>query len=306
VHSLPLGGKTLRIYNVYTNTLLQSFTFPTLHSGFVQFNISTNDFHAGLNRIRVEYDMFSTINTTYIIINETVNINMNSVIGSIKRNNGGFTVSGYVEKDGVNMRGMELELKLLDRDYTDVSGHLNMPAGPYITIQYDGTGYYLFQVNFINLNCPQGKYYLRVDFNGTIDAPGILLSDYMIHTNGSLVPINITAGVIIIEGGYHTVPHDISEGLWYVDDVLYVYGTLTWDNGTLLSNVSLRVEVQLISGSLIALNDTVTTDSFGVFNASFVIDSSWPDYVSESKIIVYFEPLDNNLEYVEKAELEFT
>ena len=310
VHSLPLNGKILRIYNVYTNTLLDSYTFSAFDSGFVQFNISTdiltNNFHAGLNRIRVEYDIYSTINTTYIIINEIVNINMNSVINSIKRNDGGFTVSGYVEKDGVNMRGMELELKLLDKDYNDVSGYLNMPGGPFITIQYDGTGSYLFQVNSINLNCPRGKYYLRVDFNGTIDAPGIFLSDYLIHTNSSIVPLNITAGVIIIEGGFYTVPHDISEGLWYVDDVLYLNGMLTWDNGTLLTNMILRVEVQLLNGSLIAVNNSATTDSFGIFNATLIIDGTWPDYVSESKIIVYFEPSDNNLEYVEKAELEFT
>ena len=261
---------------------------------------------AGLNRIRVEYDIYSSVNTTYIIINETVNINTNPVIDAIKRNDGGFPVSGSVEKDGVNMRGMELRIKLLDKDYNDVSGYLVMPGGPFITIQYDGTGNYLFQVNSIDLNCPQGLYYLRVDFNGTIDAPGISLSNYMINTSSSIIPLNITAGVIIIEGGYYTTPHDISEGWWYNEDILYVYGTLTWDNGTLMSNMKLRATVQLISGPLVALNDTVTTDPSGVFNASFIIDGTWPDEVSDSKIVVYFEPVDNNLEYVEKAELEFT
>ncbi|MFX1552747.1 MAG: transglutaminase domain-containing protein, partial [Promethearchaeota archaeon] len=307
LHPLPFNGRTVYVYNEYNGRELDNYKFGPLDTGFVQFNISTNDindFHAGLNRIRVEYDIFATINTTYIIINETVNINANPGTNVITRGNGGFNVYGNVEKDGKNMKGMELKLVLLDNDDNDISGYLDMPWGQYVIIQNDGT--YQFQVNSINLNCPQGEYYLRVDFNGTISAPGISVTNYMINTSSARKLLNITAGTIIIQEGYHTTPHDISDGDWWVDDILYIYGNLTWDNGTAMANMKVNVTVQLLNGEIVAFNDTVVTDQYGGFNASLIVDSSWPDYVSQTKIIVYFEPKDNNLEYVDKTELQFT
>ena len=90
----------------------------------------------------------------------------------------------------------------------------------------------------------------------------------MIHTNSSLIPLNITAGTILIQEGYHTIPHDISGGLWWVDDTLFVYGNLTWDNGAAMVNMTVNITVQLLSGGIIAFNDTVVTDQWGGFNAS--------------------------------------
>ena len=91
-----------------------------------------------------------------------------------------------------------------------------------------------------------------------------------------------------------------------MDDTLFVYGNLTWDNGTAMANMKVNVTVQLLSGEIIAFNDTVETDQFGSFNASLMIDGTWPNYVSETKIIVYFDPQVNNLEYAEPTELQFT
>jgi len=70
--------------------------------------------------------------------------------------------------------------------------------------------------------------------------------------------------------------------------------------------MKLNVTVQLLDGTIIAFNDTVITDQYGGFKASLKIDETWPDLVSQSKIIMYFEPADNNLEYVEKAQLQYS
>ncbi|MEE9573628.1 MAG: hypothetical protein V3W20_11310, partial [Candidatus Neomarinimicrobiota bacterium] len=76
VHALTKIGKTVYIYDDFTNTLITSWVF-TNESGFKQFNIPTNTLHAGLIRFRVNYDIYSAFNTTYIVINETIPISIN-------------------------------------------------------------------------------------------------------------------------------------------------------------------------------------------------------------------------------------
>ncbi|UCD01059.1 MAG: hypothetical protein JSV23_09260 [Promethearchaeota archaeon] len=312
VHVLDLDGNPLYIYDDFTNDLLQTYTFPggTGTSGFHQFDIPTASLHGGLHRIRVQYHTYSTINTTYIIINDTVDINANPDKNEVARGVEGFSVSGTVQESGEDLRGLIVSIILLNSTYDEVSGYLNLVGSQSIIINNDGTFSYV--ISSIDQICPQGKYYIRIDFNGSIEYPNtgfpnVLLTDYMIHTNSSLIPINITAEAIIIQEGYHTTPHDISGGLWWVDDTLFVYGNLTWDNGTAMANMKVNVTVQKLNGELIVFNE-VFTDQWGGFNASFLIDDAWSEvnYVSETKIIVYFDPIANNLNYVEKTELEFT
>ena len=312
IHVQLLNERTLYIYDDFTNTELQNYTFPlgTGFSGFVQFNISTALLHAGLHRIRVQYHIYSAVNTTYIIINETVNINANSDKNEILRRFEGFDVSGTIQDRQTfeGLRGLRVSIILLNSSLNDVSGYLNLVGPQSIIINNDGT--FSFTVSSIDQAILQGKYFIKIDFIGGIGYPAgffnVLLTDYMIHTNSSLIPINITAGSIIIQEGYHTIPHDISGGLWWVDDTLFVYGNLTWDNGAAMANMKVNITVQLLSGEIIAFNDSVETDQFGGFNASLMIDGTWPNYVSETKIIVYFDPQVNNLEYVEPTELQFT
>ena len=129
----------------------------------------------------------------------------------------------------------------------------------------------------------------------------------MVSSNSSLITMNITAGTIIIQDGYHTTPHDISEGRWWEGDTLFVYGNLTWDNGTAMASMKVNVTIQTLTGELIVFNE-VSTDQWGGFNATFLIDDAWSsvNYVDETKIIVYFDPGANSLENVEETELEFT
>ena len=310
VHVLNLSGNPLYIYDDFTNTLLDTYYFPdgTGQTGFHQFDIPTASLHGGLHRIRVQYHTYSTINRTYIIVNDTVDINVNPDKNEVIRGVEGFGVFGTVQESGEDLRGLIVSIILLNATYDDVTSYLNLVGSQSIIINNDGT--FSYTISSIDQICPQGKYYIRIDFNGSIEYPNtgfpnVLLTDYMIHTNSSLVPINITAGTMIIQDGYHTIPHDISDGDWWVDDILYVYGNLTWDNGTAMANMKVNITVQLLNGEIVAFNDTVVTDQYGGFNASLIVDNSWPDYVYQTKIIVYFEPEDNNLEYVDKTELEF-
>jgi len=305
-HTISLLGNFVRLYDDFTDTLLEEYNFTgsEIPSGFVQFNISSNDprLHAGLNKFRVQYDTYSTINTTYVIINKTVNIFANSNKKSLLRGDADFTVSGTVQESGELLRGLRLNIILLNSTYDDVSLYLIGSQ----TLTINDVGYYQFD-NSIDISCPQGEYYINITFTGGINAPGIWMDDnFMIHNSSLLIPLNITAGVEIIQDGYHTTPHDISGGEWWVDDILYVYGNITWDNGTAIANMKLNITIQLLSGQIVTFNDTIITDKFGGFNASMLIEGSWPDLVSDSKIIVYFEPADNDLNYVEKAEEQFT
>jgi hypothetical protein len=70
----------------------------------------------------------------------------------------------------------------------------------------------------------------------------------------------------------------------------------------------INVTIKLLDGTIIAFNDTVQTDSFGVFNVSIFIseDANWPYLREQSEIWVYFDPIIYGLQYVEGSEQEFT
>jgi hypothetical protein len=295
----PVSTGTVTLTDEFTGLVIGTHSFILTDNGYIEFSINTDSWHAGLHQIKVDYSsgQISAIETTYIIINEPVNIFANSNKKSVLRGGTSFTVSGTVQESGELLRGLSLNIILLNSTYDDVSIYL---IGSQI-LTINDVGYYQF-VNSIDISCPQGEYYINITFTGGIDAPGIWMNDFMVHNSSLLIQVNITAGVEIIQDGYHTTPHDISEGEWWVDDILYVYGNLTWDNGTAIANMELNVTIQLLSGQIISF-DIIFTDQFGGFNASMLIDESWPDFVSDSKIIVYFEPIDN---YVEKAEKQFT
>jgi len=307
------SGSIVRLRDVYTNDVLGTYTYNGTESGYHQFAINTGIpiLHAGLHYIEVEYENIDIYpyNSTYIIINETVSVSGISNDYVILRDNDIFTISGTISDIGRDLRGLQVEIILLDGSLSDVSYHLNLldPKTKFI----DNFGSYSFS-NTIFQTCPQGEYNLLINFTGRMahtDGPlSITLTNpYMISSNSSLIPTNITAGVIILEGGYHTTPHDINDGLWWEGDTLFVYGNLTWDNATVIANMKVNVTVQKLNGELIVFNEVVT-DFWGGFNASFVINEAWSElnYVSETNIIVYFEPEANNLEYVEENELLFS
>jgi hypothetical protein len=299
----PIQTGTVTLTDEFTGFVINTHTFNSTDNGYHEFYNNTNSWHAGLHQIKVEYTsgQIFAIETTYVIINETVNIFANSYQNSVLRGGTSFTVSGTVRESGEFLRGLGVDIRLLNSTFDDVSVYLNGQS----TFITNNGGFYQF-TNSIDQTCPQGKYYIRINFNGSIINPGISLTDYMIHNSSLPIPLNITAGTIIIDGGYNSTPNGVSEGYYYTNDIFHIYGNLTWDNGTAMVGMTLNVTVQLLDGTLIAFNDTVITDQYGGFNASLIIDGTWPDLISQSKIIVYFEPADNNLEYVEKAQLQYS
>ncbi|MCJ7650339.1 MAG: hypothetical protein MUP85_17155, partial [Candidatus Lokiarchaeota archaeon] len=178
----------------------------------------------------------------------------------------------------------------------DVSGYLNL-AGSQIINVYDGS--YQFNVNFISLNCPQGQYYFRIDFNGSINEAGISLSNYMIHTSSMLVSVNITAGTYIT-GNYDT---QAVKDQFYEDDTLYAYGYLLWDNGTVISGKEVTITIKDSYGVTIT-SATALTDGSGWFNISILI-GNWPN---DAEVWASFDPEDNYIDpyyyYIEYTEIE--
>ena len=304
IRVIPAATGTVRLRDVYTNQILASYTYDgsEVQPGFIQLNVSTQLLHAGLHHLEVQYDSWAATNTTYIIINETVNIIPDPTIDRILRNDGGFTVSGHVEESGNGSRGMRVRIVLLNSSNDDVSYYLNFVAGyqQNMFIANDGSGDYEFRIDFIDLNCPYGEYNIRIDFNGTIAAPGIFLSNYMVHTNSSLISLNITAGTVITQGPYSTENEDLAPDYWINGDILHVLGDLNWDNGATMVGFIVNVTIQLLDGTIIAYNDTATTNSTGTFEALLTIDITWPDLRSDTKIVVYFIPIIENVESSEK------
>jgi hypothetical protein len=261
----PVTSGTVRIYDIYNNHfLLDSHLYNGSEDpqGYYEFLIDTSSWHAGLFQIKVNWSVFATFNTTYVIINEKVNIFSSIDQSSILRDVDNFIVSGTVTERGEFLRGLNLNILLLDNSYSDVSG-LYLLGSQTITINNDGS--YAF-FNSIDLTCPQENYYINITFTGGINAPGISMSDYMVHNSSLLIPIDVLAGTYII-GNYDT--QYVKTG-FYENDKLYVYGTLYWDNGTIMTNRIVNVTIRDEYGSILT-TDTDYTDGTGFFNITFTI-----------------------------------
>jgi hypothetical protein len=272
----PVGG-TVSFTDIYTSDLLGN---PSVSVGYASILVNTASWHAGLHRIRAQWSGSLAFNITYVIINETINIFSSIDKTSVLRSVDSFRVSGTVQEGGELLRGLRVNLILLDSDNNDVSGYL-IGSQTFIT---NTVGYYQFD-NIINITCPQGQYYIRVDFNGTIDAPGIFMTNYMIHNSSLLILIDIIARTTV-SGNYET---NIVKDDWYYGDECYVYGYLTWDNGTAMVGMEINVTIRDGTGSILA-TQTGTTVALGFFNLTFTV-GNWDD---NTEVWVYFFPEDLN------------
>ena len=272
---IPVNTGTASFTDIFTGTPLGT---QSVVNGHAYILVDTSSGHAGIHRIRAQWSGSAAFNTTYVVINETINIFSSIDKSSVLRFTDSFRVSGTVRESGTLLRGLTVNLILLDSTFTDVSGYLIGPQS-YTTT---AAGYYQFDTS-IDISCPQGLYYIRVDFNGTINAPGIFMSDYLIHNSSLLIPIDIVAGVTL-SGNYET---NAVKDDWYYNDECYVYGYLTWDNGTAMAGMKINVTITDGAGSIL---DTQTgfTDAFGFFNLTFIV-GDWPD---NTEVWVYFFPED--------------
>ena len=303
----PGNDDTVSINDVYnTNALLYSKTFL---QGY-EFILPASDFHPGIHKFEVQFESFPNTNTTFIVIDESITINVDPLLPDNKfiRNSDPLNVSGDIVDGSIGLRGLNVSLQLYNSTGSKVSQYL-VDDNFGVT---DFNGHFQIDISSIALTCPQGNYSLRIDFNGSIfldETPGIgLIQNYMINTNSSLIQVNITAGTSINQDSLNIIPtagHNPADGIWWVGDTITIFGDLTLDNGDPMIDMTLNVTIQLDYNTIVTFNDTITTNSTGGFNATFIVNLSWPDYFDDTNIIVYFKPLDNGLVYVEQSELEF-
>ncbi len=279
----PVSDGTLVLTDVYLNSEIGSHLFNSSDNGRWDFNVNSISWHAGLHRIRVQWASAPTVNTTYIIINDAISISASSSQQAIQRSLDSFNVFGTVQDGSVNLRGLNIGIHLLDSSLNDVSVYLNL-AGSQIFNLIDGS--YQFDINSIDLSCPQGKYYFRIDFNGSISELGISLSDYMIHSSSLLISLNVTAGTYIV-GNYDTT----FEGGFYEGDEIHAYGYLYWDNGSLITGSrSITINIEDGLGGVIK-TEIGTTDGSGWFNITITVDS--PDWPDQAEVWATFDPVDS-------------
>jgi len=239
----PLPGTRVRIIDVYDqNNVLDELPFDG-SSNYLEFNISIADFtFAGIHKIDIRFynptdQPYSTINSTFIVINETVTFNSDPYLSLnpkvIQRNDGGFYVTGKVVNNNEGMRGLQVKLLLFDKNYKNVSQYL---IGGNVYDLTDSNGNFRFDINSISIDCQYGPYYIRVDFNGSIqllEIPGIdLIPHFMINASSNYVDINVTATTYITQINHFTDYQSLSPDKWIYNDILHVIGDLFWDNSS--------------------------------------------------------------------------
>jgi hypothetical protein len=274
----PVNTSFVRIYDVYNNSfLLAEHNFTLGENGTFSFYISTASWYAGLHYIKVNWSSFSSFNTTYVIINESMNINAFSPTVKIIRGVDSMDIWGNVTDGVFNLRGLNVNLRLINSSLVDVSGFITSTP---VTLTIDNLGKYQFSSVTFDANTPQGLYYIRIDFNGSIDAPGITLSDYLIHNSSILLNFNITVNVTLT-GNYDTLV--IKDG-FYEGDTLNVFGNLTWDNGSPMSGM--RINITIMDGAIQLASANGTTDIWGGFDINLTI-GVWPD---TANVMINFYP----------------
>ncbi len=308
------AGSIARVIDSYTGIELGSYTFIGTDKGYHKFVINTSvpiSMHSGLHFIKITFEnpqLLNTLNYTYIYINESFSISALSTDYEVLRNNDMFSISGYAYNGTAMLRGINVTLLILNESLIDVSDNF------YIFNSYSITaddGLYSFDVS-PKLSCPKGTYFFTVYYDGSLrrlnDPTNILMYNYnFVNVNSSFININVTAGSIINEDSYYTKYGLDSDAEWYVGDTLYVIGNLTWDDGSIYSNMYVNVTVQRPDGTVIAYNYTVKTSVTGYFNATITVleGAGWPSRIT-TKIVVYFDPIYNGEDLVERTETTFT
>jgi len=130
---------TVIFTDVYTDSQIATYSFESGDKGYFSFENDTTLWHAGLHQIKGQWSIYDTFNTTYIIINETISISIDSDKNSVQRNFDIFDVYGILQDLSVPLRGLGIKIMLLDGTYSDVSGYLVGPQYLYVS-----NGNYLF------------------------------------------------------------------------------------------------------------------------------------------------------------------
>ncbi|MFX1569871.1 MAG: transglutaminase-like domain-containing protein [Promethearchaeota archaeon] len=278
-YSSIVNSGTVTFTDIYTGLTLG--TPQSVINSFASISVSTLGWHGGLHRIEVQWSGSPAVNSTYVIINKTASIFASINQATLIRNVDSFIVDGTLRENGELLRGLVVNIRLLDDTLTDVSISYLSGSTSIIT---DALGYYQFD-NSIDMSCPQGDYYIRIDFDGDINAPGIYLTNYMEKNSTALtlISIDVLAGNYIT-GNYET---NVVKDDWYYGDDCYVYGYLYWDNGTAMVGMEINVTITDGAGTILA-TQLGFTDGTGFFNLTFIV-GDWPD---NTEVWVNFYPED--------------
>lgn len=289
---IPYEFYIVDLYNkTGEETLLVHYKFDGMEMGqkYFVFELSKFKLHSGLHKLilhvnrtfgGVPYE-FETYNSTYIIINQSIDISAISSKEAVNKGTDSLTISGTVSANNTALRGLRVSISMYDEEGNDVSGLMVLSGASTKTITTSGT--YSFTINYISSSAKRGLYYFVINFTGGIDDTDILLTDYMVHSNSSFVWINVTYGTEIREGGYYT-EYDPDD--WYLYDTLHVVGNLTWANGTGMDGFIVNITIKDGSDQLIESGST-TTDSYGGFDIQFQVDGDFDD---DTTIYVSFYP----------------
>ncbi len=265
----PVINGVVFLYDVYENRLLNYS--QTDINGYVEFISKINDsWVVGPHKIKVLYqlDGYDFLNYTFIILNGSKNVEISVVKNDVViRNIDWINVSGSVKDtyNSIKMKQVEVTIKLVNNS-NDYSNYLIFQDGyyPSMIISQNTNWDYTF-IFKVNISIPYGKYDIRVDFNGTIiDYPdpycSINLNNYMISNSSELKLLNIFA-TVTIDGNYHT---DV-EGEWHDGDIIQIYGTMRYDNGSAVKYKQVNCTLEDSIGTVYDWNDTEQTNEFGYF-----------------------------------------
>ena len=119
-----------------------------------------------MHRIEVEFESSSilyNVNSTYIVINETINIDVVQNNLRIVRNSDNFIITGTVHESGINLRALVVRIFLLESsEYGDNSSYLHL-SSPYSILINDDIIYNKFKDTKY-----RKKVYLQIGINSEL------------------------------------------------------------------------------------------------------------------------------------------
>ncbi len=279
-----LGIKTSALVTLRDETLgINLDSAITNSTGGASFFVTLDSTHvAGLNLLSVSHNTIK--NYTQVFLDDAMYVDLVSTPSATSiRNSGQVTISGYV-RDSLNdeiVTGAGIQLYVRDFGGTDRTGDITTwllgTPGSYI-ISDQTTGLFTFvwrmPISF------HGVYRITAYFTGD-------QQDYSIQCPGS----NFDGGLADLSSeSLQTVYADVSLTATYSPQILYagqpvyVDGTLTYDNSTALTGVTVIIKFYDSSSTLL-YSDTATTDGLGNFSYSttvlWSVDSIYVEYVQD-------------------------
>jgi len=272
----PQNTGSIYLYDVLEDSVNPIDNQPLDSLGFATFIIKLdNTWVAGPHKIKVQWETFNTFNYTYIVLNDSIKVEIPSNVNIVVRNVDWITVSGCVNDtiSQIKVKQVEVNIRLFNKDMADKTNYLIIDWGQsYMLTRNENSWNYKFTFR-LNISTPPGEYYLRVDFNGSIrDSSGpvfINLDNYMISNSSELKPLNISAATII-NGTYESD----NEFDWVTNETIIIHGYLTWDNGTPMEGYSVNVTLENPLGNVLTERNS-TIGVGGEFWFYITIEEDW-------------------------------